>query len=133
MNATEEIDRLIAEHPDWRGDALARARAAVLAVDPEIVEEWKYLGAPVWSRHGTLIVGGLFQAKVKLGFLWGASLPDPQGIFNGERGGNQRRSVELAEGDVLDVDAFSGLVRAAIERNLAKASEKPTTRKAAPK
>lgn len=129
VDATREIDRLVAKHPDWRGEVLARARAAILAVDPEIVEEWKYMGAPVWSRHGTMVVGNVFATKVKLGFLWGASLPDPTGAFNGELGGNQRRSVELSQGDALDEAALQDLVRAAIEFNRAKA--RPAAKRAA--
>jgi hypothetical protein len=91
---------------------------------PGIVEEWKYLGAPVWSLGGTLVVGGVFKAKVKLGFLWGASLADPDGLFNGELGGNQRRSVEFAEGDEVRVEPLQGLVRAAIAHNAAKPGRK---------
>jgi hypothetical protein len=118
-SASVRIDELIAGTPDWRGATLARARRAILEVDPGVVEEWKYLGAPVWSLGGTLVVGGVFQRKVKLGFLWGASLPDPEGLFNGELGGKQRRSVEFAEGDEVRVAPLQDLVRAAIARNAA--------------
>lgn len=93
---TAKIDELVTRSAGWRGDVLAQARAAILDVDPGIVEEWKYMGAPVWSLGGTLVVGNVFTEKVKLGFLWGASLPDPDGLFNGELGGNQRRSVEFS-------------------------------------
>lgn len=122
LTASQHIDDLVAKHPDWRGELLAACRRTILAVDDGVVEEWKYMGAPVWSRHGTFVVGGVFKGKVKMGFLWGASLEDPKGLFNGELGGNQRRSVEFAEGDVLDEEGFADLVRAAIAHNAAKAS-----------
>ncbi|WP_380161682.1 DUF1801 domain-containing protein [Kineococcus sp. R86509] len=121
---TAKIDELVTRSAGWRGDMLAQARAAILDVDPGIVEEWKYMGAPVWSLGGTLVVGNVFTEKVKLGFLWGASLPDPDGLFNGELGGNQRRSVEFSEGDEVRVEPLKALVRAAIEHNAAKAGKK---------
>ena len=120
MLASQSIDHLIATHPDWRGQTLARARRAILAVDPAIVEYWKYMGSPVWELHGPLVVGNIFKAKVKLGFMYGASLEDPRGLFNGELGGKQRRSYELAEGDLLDEKGLQDLVRAAITRNRAR-------------
>jgi len=122
--AGENIDALVAEHPDWRGEVLARCRRLILGTDPGIVEEWKYMGAPVWSLGGTLVVGGLFTSKVKLGFLWGASLPDPEGLFNGELGGNQRRSLEFAEGDAVPEAGLQELVRAAIRYNAEKPARK---------
>ncbi|OMH31252.1 DUF1801 domain-containing protein [Tersicoccus sp. Bi-70] len=122
MDATpsDRIDELIEQHPDWRGETLARMRRLILDVDPGIVEEWKWMGAPVWELDGILVVGNIFKKKVKLGFMYGASLDDPAGLFNGELGGNQRRSVELAEGETVDDAAFQDLVRAAIARNRAK-------------
>ncbi|MBF4574212.1 DUF1801 domain-containing protein [Herbiconiux sp. VKM Ac-1786] len=120
MTASDEIDQLIAKHPDWRGAKLAEMRRIILEVDPGIVEEWKWMGSPVWELDGILIVGDIFKTKVKLGFLYGASLDDPHGLFNGELGGNQRRSVEFAEGHSVDEEAFKDLVRRAIERNRAK-------------
>ncbi|MFB9376667.1 DUF1801 domain-containing protein [Kineococcus gynurae] len=130
--ASDNIDALVARSDDWRGAILAEARRAILEVDPSIVEEWKYMGAPVWSSSGTLIVGNIFATKVKLGFLWGASLPDPQSIFNGELGGNQRRSVEFVEGDAVPVGALQDLVREAIrhnrEKNEARAASKRSRR-----
>lgn len=118
------IDELIAGHPDWRGTILADARRVILAVDPEIEETWKWMGAPVWEREGILVVGNVFSKKVKLGFMYGASLADPKGLFNGELGGNQRRAYEFAEGDTLDEDGLADLVRAAIEHNRAKRAAK---------
>lgn len=120
MEPSEHIDALISAHPDWRGETLADARRMILEVDPDIIEEWKYMGAPVWELDGPLIVGNIFKTKVKLGFMYGASLEDPEGLFNGELNGNQRRSYELAQGDTLNEAAFKDLVRAAIERNRAK-------------
>jgi hypothetical protein len=123
--AGPHIDDLVARHDDWRGAVLAAARRVILGVDPAITEAWKYMGAPVWELDGPLVVGNIFTAKVKLGFAYGASLDDPRGLFNGELGGNQRRSYELAEGDVLDEEGLAGLVRAAVERNrAAKAARK---------
>ncbi|WP_328811422.1 DUF1801 domain-containing protein [Rhodococcus sp. NBC_00294] len=123
MEPSAEIDGLIARHPDWRGDALAEARRVILSVDDGIVEGWKYMGSPARDLDGPLIVGDIFEAKVKLGFQYGAALDDPKGIFNGELGGKQRRSYELFEGDVVDAEALAGLVRAAIERNRNKKAE----------
>ncbi|MGI4895433.1 MAG: DUF1801 domain-containing protein [Janthinobacterium lividum] len=120
MSARESIDDLIAAHPDWRGAALAELRAIILEVDPGIIEEWKYLGAPVWSLGGILVVGNIFKTKVKLGFMHGAKLDDPSGLFNGELGGKQRRSVELGEGAKVEKDALQDLIRAAILHNQTK-------------
>lgn len=116
----DEIDALIAAHPDWRGAVLADARRIILGVDAGIIEEWKWMGAPVWELGGILVVGNIFKKKVKLGFMYGASLDDPTGIFNGELGGNQRRSVEFSEGDVIPEDALAALIRAAIVFNASK-------------
>jgi len=124
VTPSEQIDHLIETHQDWRGATLAECRRVILAADPAIVEEWKYMGAPVWSLDGTLIVGNIFASKVKLGFLWGASLEDPDGLFNGELGGNQRRSVEFAEGDPVRDAPLMELVRAAIRRNRAKPAKR---------
>lgn len=116
----DEINALIAAHPDWRGAVLADVRRIILGVDAGIIEEWKWMGAPVWELDGILVVGNIFKEKVKLGFMYGASLDDPAGIFNGELGGNQRRSVEFSEGDVIPEDALAALVRAAIVFNASK-------------
>jgi len=120
MNPSDEIDSLIANNADWRGATLAHARRLILDVDPAVFEEWKWMGAPVWSLDGILIVGNIFQKKVKLGFMYGASLSDPDGLFNGELLGSQRRSYELYEGDEIAEESFTELVRAAITRNRAK-------------
>ena len=120
MNPSEEIDNLIAQNPDWRGATLAKLRKTILEVDPEIIEEWKYMGAPVWSLNGILCVGNIFKNKVKLGFIDGAALSDPDNLFNGELAGNQRRAIEVYEGDHIEVGPLKTLVRAAISYNQAK-------------
>ncbi|MCU1514765.1 MAG: hypothetical protein JWO10_1855 [Microbacteriaceae bacterium] len=117
MNAAEEIDAMIAKHPDWRGAKLAEFRDIIVGIDPDIEETWKWMGAPVWERDGILVVGNIFKTKVKLGFMYGALIADPNNLFNGELGGNQRRSVEFGEGDDVDHEAFKTLVRAAISYN----------------
>lgn len=117
MNPGEEIDSLIAKNPDWRGATLAKLRRTILEVDPEIAEEWKYMGAPVWSLNGILCVGNIFKDKVKLGFMNGAALSDPDNLFNAELAGNQRRAIELHEGDHIDEGSLKTLVRAAISYN----------------
>ncbi|MEA9986199.1 MULTISPECIES: DUF1801 domain-containing protein [Subtercola] len=124
MTPAEEIDNLIRTHPDWRGAALANARRIISEVDPGIVEEWKWMGAPVWELDGILVVGNIFKTKVKLGFMYGALITDATGLFNGELGGNQRRSYELAEGDVIDEEGLKALVREAIAFNHAKRANK---------
>ncbi|GAA1151144.1 DUF1801 domain-containing protein [Nesterenkonia lutea] len=120
MTPSDNIDDLIASHPDWRGQILKDARRMILNVDPDIVETWKYMGSPVWELDGILIVGNIFKSKVKLGFMHGASLEDPETLFNGELKGNQRRSYELSEGDVLNEPALKQLVREAIKHNRSK-------------
>lgn len=113
----QHIDAMIAAYPDWRGAVLADARAAILAVDPAIEETWKWRGAPVWELDGILVVGNVFQQAVKLGFMYGAALEDPDGLFNDELGGNQRRAIKYFAGDVVDAPALQALVRRAIEHN----------------
>jgi len=123
MKPSEAIDNLIAQTPDWRGAALAKLRRTILEVDPEIVEEWKYMGSPVWSRNGMICVGNIFKDKVKLVFLNGAALSDPDGLFNAELTGNQRRAIELHEADEVDEGSLKTLIRAAISYNGAKAKK----------
>lgn len=120
LTPSQRIDALIEKTPDWRGELLARARELIRTAEPGIEETWKWMGAPVWELDGILVVGNIFKTKVKLGFMYGASLVDPEGIFNGELGGNQRRSVEFAEGDTINEPALQELVRAAVRRNRAK-------------
>jgi hypothetical protein len=120
MDPGEEIDNLIAQTPDWRGATLAQLRTTILEVEPGITEEWKWMGAPVWSLNGIICVGNIFKNKVKLGFMHGAALSDPDGLFNAELAGNQRRAIEFYEGDRVQEGPLTTLVRAAITYNQAK-------------
>ena len=120
MNPSEEIDNLIAQNQDWRGATLAKLRKTILEVDPEIIEEWKWMGSPVWSLNGIICVGNIFKNKVKLVFMYGAALSDPDTLFNAELAGNQRRAIDVYEGDHLEEDSLKTLVRAAIGYNQAK-------------
>jgi hypothetical protein len=116
----EEIDAYIASLTDWRGAMLARFREIFHEAAPEVVEEWKWRGSPVWEHDGIIAVGMAFTTNVKLGFLCGASLPDPQAIFNNELAGNQRRAIKLGEGDTVDEDALKAIIRAAVLHNTSK-------------
>ena len=120
MNPSERIDRLIAETAGWRGKTLASIRKAVLAADREIVEEWKWMGSPVWSRDGMIAVANAHKGKVKLTFAHGAGLPDPDRLFNAGLEGNARRAIDFLEGDKVNDRALKDLVRAAIEYNQTK-------------
>jgi hypothetical protein len=131
MNPSEELDNLIATHPDWRGALLAKLRETILAVDPEIVETWKWMGSPVWEQGGILCVGNIFTNKVKLTFQDGAALPDPDSLFNAELEGNQRRAIDFFDNDQTDTDALQSLIRAAISFNHAKAAAKAMAKAAA--
>jgi hypothetical protein len=120
MKPSEEIDNLIAQNQDWRGATLAKLRKIILEVDPEIIEEWKYMGAPVWSLKGIICVGNIFKDKVKLVFIDGAALNDPDKLFNAELAGNKRRAIDVNEGDNIEEGSLKSLVRAAISYNRAK-------------
>jgi hypothetical protein len=112
-----EIDKLIAAIPDWRGKTFARVRKIIREADPEIVEEFKWMGSPVWSRDGIIAVGNAFKGRVNLTFAYGASLPDPDKLFNAGFEGNARRVINIFENDTIDERAFKALVRAAIKHN----------------
>src|SRR3984957_14513258 len=129
-SASGLIDEMIAELTDWRGKTLASVRKRILEADPEIIEEWKWMGSPVWSRDGIIAVGNAHKDKVKLTFSHGASLPDPEKLFNAGLGGNQWRAIDLFEGDKINERALKNLVRAAIEYNQTKL-RKNTPKKAA--
>jgi hypothetical protein len=120
MNPSEEIDNLIAQHQDWRGATLAKLRKTILEVDPEIIEEWKWMGSPVWSRNGIICVGNIFKNKVQLVFMNGAALSDPDKTFNAGLEGNKRRSIDVTEQDHIEEASLKTLVRAAITYNQAK-------------
>ena len=117
MTASERIDQMIAGLADWRGKTFAGMRKAILAADPEIIEEWKWMGSPVWSRDGMIAVANAHKGKVKLTFAHGAQLPDPDKLFNAGLEGNARRAIDFLEGDRVDERALKTLVRAAIEYN----------------
>jgi hypothetical protein len=114
------IDARIAELGDWRGKMLAHVRALIHQAAPEVVEEWKWRGVPVWSHDGIICTGETYKAVVKLTFAKGASLPDPTGLFNSSLEGNTRRAIDVPEGAALDADAFKALVRAAVALNGAR-------------
>jgi len=124
MNPSERIDQLIAGLTDWRGKTLAGIRKNILEADREIIEEWKWMGSPVWSRDGMIAVGNAHKDKVKLTFSHGASLPDPDKLFNAGLGGNQWRAIDLFEGDTISERALKNLVRAAIDYNQIKLKRK---------
>ena len=129
MTPSEKIDDLIANITDWRGKTFAVVRKAILDADKEIIEEWKWMGSPVWSRDGIVAVGNAHKDKVKLTFDHGAKLPDPDKLFNAGLEGNQRRAIDLFEGDKVDARALKNLVRAAIEYNQSKSKKKATAKK----
>jgi hypothetical protein len=124
MNPSERIDQLIVKLTDWRGKTLAGVRKAILAADPEIIEEWKWMGSPVWSRDGMIAVGNAHKDKVKLTFAHGAHLPDPDKLFNAGLGGNAWRAIDLFEGDKINDRALKNLIRAAIDYNQIKLKRK---------
>jgi hypothetical protein len=124
MNPSEAIDQLISGLTDWRGKTLASIRKSILEADREIIEEWKWMGSPVWSRDGIIAVGNAHKDKVKLTFSHGASLPDPDKLFNAGLGGNQWRAIDIFEGDKINERALKDLVRAAVDYNQIKLKRK---------
>ena len=129
-DASALIDQRIRELGDWRGETLARIRAAIKEADPEVVEEWKWMGTPVWSHDGIICTGESYKNVVKVTFAKGASLKDPARLFNSSLDGNVRRAIDIHEGEKLDESAFKELVRAAIALNVSgKAKKKSSMRK----
>jgi hypothetical protein len=124
MKPSERIDRMIAELTDWRGKTFASVRKSILAADPDIIEEWKWMGSPVWSRDGMIAVANAHKGKVKLTFAYGASLPDPDKLFNAGLEGNARRAIDFLEGDKFNARALKNLVRAAIDYNQSRSKKK---------
>ena len=114
---SELIDARIRELDDWRGEMLARLRRLVKRADPEVVEEWKWRGTPVWSHDGIICTGETYKSVVKMTFAKGASLDDPSGLFNSSLGGNVRRAIDFHEGDKVDDKALEALIRAAVDLN----------------
>ncbi|MHA6205963.1 DUF1801 domain-containing protein [Dyella soli] len=120
MNPSERIDELIAGITDWRGKTFAGIRQVILEADPGIIEEWKWMGSPVWSRDGMIAVANAHKGKVKLTFAHGAGLADPDRLFNAGLTGNARRAIDFFEGDKINKRALKQLVRAAIAYNHAR-------------
>ena len=114
---TQLIDARIEELDDWRGEMLSRVRALIKRADPEVVEEWKWGGIPVWSHNGQICTGETYKSVVKLTFAKGASLKDPSGLFNSSLDGNVRRAIDIREGEAIDEDAFAALIREAVSLN----------------
>jgi hypothetical protein len=119
-SASAMIDGRIRELGDWRGETLARVRALIHRADPEVVEEWKWRGVPVWSHGGQICTGETYQSVVKLTFMKGASLEDPAGLFNASLDGTVRRAIDIGRDDSLDEDAFKALIRAAVALNTSR-------------
>lgn len=117
QSPAELIDARIAELGDWRGEMLSRVRDLVKQADPDVVEEWKWRGVPVWYHEGQICTGETYKSVVKLTFAKGASLEDPSGLFNASLDGNVRRAIDIHEGEGIDEDAFKALVRAAVSLN----------------
>jgi hypothetical protein len=124
MTASEQIDKKIADHPDWRGKLVAAIRRLVRAADPEILEEFKWRGAPTWLHNGLVCVANIFKDTVKVVFSSGAKLADPDGIFNSELAGNAWRGMTLSEKDEINERAFKRLVLSAVELNNTKKGKK---------
>jgi hypothetical protein len=115
------IDARIEELGDWRGEMLSRIRALIKEADPEVIEEWKWRGTPVWSRNGMICTGETYKDVVKMTFAKGAALKDPSGLFNSSLEGNTRRAIDFHEGDKLDEEALKALIRAAVALNKSSA------------
>jgi hypothetical protein len=122
------IDGRIKELGDWRGAMLARVRALIKEACPEVVEEWKWRGVPVWEHAGIICTGETYKAVVKLTFAHGASLADPSGLFNSSLEGNMRRAIDIHEGDKINERALKNLVRAAVDYNRSKVKKKAPAR-----
>jgi hypothetical protein len=124
MTPSERIDELLAKLTDWRGKTLSGIRKSILAADREVIEEWKWMGSPVWSHHGIIAVGNAHKDKVKLTFAHGASLPDPDKLFNAGLDGKLWRAIDLFEGDKINDRALKNLIRAAADYNRTQSNRK---------
>jgi hypothetical protein len=116
-SAADLISKRIAELGDWRGNTLSRMRKLIHEEDPDVVEEWKWMGTPVWSHHGIICTGEAYKQVVKLTFAKGARTPDPSRLFNSSLEGNTRRAIDIHEGEKVDARAFKALVKAALAQN----------------
>ena len=116
-SASQLISKRIAELGDWRGETLGRIRALIKEADPDVLEEWKWMGTPVWSHNGIVCTGETYAKVVKLTFARGASIPDPSRLFNSSLEGNARRAIDIHEGEMVDAGAFKALVKAAVAQN----------------
>ncbi|GAB6851709.1 DUF1801 domain-containing protein [Paraburkholderia kururiensis] len=130
-SASTLIDEKIQQLGDWRGEILARLRALVREADPDVVEEWKWRGVPVWSHGGLICTGETYKSAVKMTFAKGASLDDPAGLFNASLEGNTRRAIDFHEGDAIDAEALKALIRAAVLLNTSKGTRRVKTVQAA--
>ena len=124
------IDGRIKELGDWRGEMLGRVRGLIKQADPDVVEEWKWRGVPVWEHDGIICTGETYKAVVKLTFAKGAALDDPAGLFNSSLDGNVRRAIDIREGEKINEKALKALIRAAVELNVSKTKKKPAKRSA---
>ena len=134
--ASRLITAKIADLGDWRGDTLARVRTLIREADPDVVEEWKWMGTPVWSHDGGICTGETYKSTVKLTFFKGASLEDPAGLFNSSLDGKVRRAIDIREGEEIDAKAFKALVRAAVALNTSggrKVAKRSAAKRVAPK
>jgi hypothetical protein len=131
VSPSQLIDARIEELSDWRGETLARIRTLIKQADPDVVEEWKWRGVPVWSHAGMICTGETYKNVVKMTFAKGASLEDPSGLFNSSLAGNTRRAIDFHEGDEIDEKALKALIRAAVALNTSSAAPRPGTRRAA--
>ena len=124
-SASELIDKRIAELGDWRGETLSRMRKLIKEADPDVVEEWKWMGTPMWSHDGIICTGESYKSIVKLTFSKGASLKDPAKLFNSSLDGNTRRAIDIREGEAVDAGAFKALIRAAVALNISVVKARP--------
>jgi hypothetical protein len=125
QSASELIDKRIAELGDWRGETLSRMRKLIKEADPDVVEEWKWMGTPVWEHDGIICTGESYKSRVKLTFAKGTSLKDPGKLFNSSLDGNVRRAIDIHEGEQIDANAFKALIRAAVALNTSGGKAKP--------
>ena len=132
LSASELISQRIAELADWRGETLARMRGLIKEADPDVVEEWKWMGTPVWSHDGIICTGESYKTVVKLTFAKGASLEDPARLFNASLDGNVRRAIDIREGEEVEASAFKALVRQAVALNISRKSRPPKKAKPDP-